>query len=225
MTSEIEFCHGSKISRITFSENDISVNIEFAEKIKKALQEEDAFAMKFPSLNTIRFHSPENEWMTIFGNVHTQKIKSLLYSTFNGFTLLLKDTEDNSILIEIKVFILHLHTTQIKRLFDLLYQYVYPVIATNVLNLIAVNGHFSIDGIKIYGNGLELDRNRIFKNDKTLVNWNSLCYELKGNSIFLMDRNSNSVKSEIRTTTENACIIPFIIDTYKANYREINQIL
>lgn len=151
------------------------------------------------------------------GEVCISSLKSILYS-FNSenFSLWIKDNENNSLIFTINAGA-QFYTTQINELLKTLSKVAFPTIINSILQGLSKDKPTKIDKIEMYINGISLDWNRIFKTDKLLVSWNRLNYKIHNNTIIIREYNSSFIKSEINTTSENACLMPFIIDIMKNN--------
>jgi len=162
--------------------------------------------------------SPSQQ-ISCFGEVNIASLKSVQY-IYNStdFSLILNDNENNSL-----YFIIHAGTefynVEINELIENLTRIAYPRIINSILRGLNNSEPTKIDSIELYLNGISLDWNRIFRTDKILVSWNRLNYQIYNSKIVIKEYNSLFIKSEIWTSKENVCLMPYIIDIMKkSNY-------
>lgn len=212
---EIDFIHLTDepiISKIIFTEIKIKGTIVFEKEQPK--QPTSALGHYVYSRH---YDNLLGRGISIIGEVNIASLNSVIYSIYNDtFTLLLEDNEKKSLCLSIESNVAF-YSKQINEVLKTLSRVAYPHIINSILQDLSHEKPTKIDSIDMYINGIRLDWNRIFKNDKILVSWNRLNYKIKNNNIVITEYNSSFIKSEISTTSKNACLMPYIIDIMKNN--------
>lgn len=216
---EVDFIHHEEeliISKVIFTETRVYCTNVFPDRSLEKVNYSNRPAIS-ALRESLRGRSSNiiSNTVSISGQININSIISLAYSSMiDQFNLRLQDSDGNSLFIFLSRNV-SLFAKQLEDVFKYLNALALPVLVNSILQNLSNEKPTTIGNIDLLVNGIRLDWNRIFKWDKALVPWHQLTYTIQNNNIIIRENNSSFIKSECRTSDENVCLLPQIIEVMR----------